>query len=329
LQARRQERTGQAYLFTGDEVAFLAGFARAWIQACACPCPTAEGDACGNCAACQSLAGRSYPELHELHPQSKARFIVVDEVRAMEHYLGLTPGPGRRKFGLIIEADRMTEQAQNAFLKTLEEPTPRTMLVLVSAQPRALLPTIRSRCQVVSLLQNRRSYETAIHSGVIAAIAPLRRNAGAATALAAAAGLNRVFAQLAGQATQAVGEQHDARWEVLAQQDKTLKKRLDEERQEQTAAEYLRLRQMALDAIQTWFQQQFLLAAGVAHEQLPHPEFLEAAAVTCPDAGVPLDAAQAEDDTRSVADLLRYLSGNVQEQLALEAFCLAVCGKSS
>ena len=94
---------------------------------------------------------RNHPDLHWLEPQSKSRRITIDEVRAMIQQLSQTSFSGGWKVGVILCADRMTDQAANAFLKTLEEPPSRTLLIMVTDEPQSLLATITSRCQRIVL----------------------------------------------------------------------------------------------------------------------------------------------------------------------------------
>ena len=328
LDTRRLDRVAHAYLFIGDDPAFLERFVRAWFQVCACPEPTEDGDACGSCSSCRLMSSGSYPEMLEVRPQSKSRSILVDDVRELEHQLGLTPGPGRRKFGLVVEADRMVEPAQNTFLKTLEEPAPRTTLALLTTQPRDLLPTIRSRCQSVSLLRNQRSYGAAAQAGLFPLLARLHRNAGAGTALSVAHGVAGILDGLQSLAEESIGEELDERWQVLADQDSSLKKKLLEDRLIRIQAEYRRLRRDVTDAVQTWFLQVALLAVGTPRAELPHPELLEAAGVAPGHEPRP-PWREAERDVELANELLGYLAGNVREQLALEAFCLSVCERTS
>ncbi len=94
---------------------------------------------------------RNHPDLIWLEPQSKSRRITIDEIRAMIQQLSQTALSGGWKAGIIFYADRMTEQAANAFLKTLEEPPPRTLLIMITDEPQSLLATITSRCQRIVL----------------------------------------------------------------------------------------------------------------------------------------------------------------------------------
>jgi DNA polymerase-3 subunit delta' len=94
---------------------------------------------------------RAHPDIVWIEPQSKSRQIVIDEIRDLIRQLSQTSFAGGWKTGVILCADRMNDQAANALLKTLEEPSARTLLILVTDEPQALLPTISSRCQRVSL----------------------------------------------------------------------------------------------------------------------------------------------------------------------------------
>ncbi len=86
-----------------------------------------------------------------IRPRSKSRRISVNEIRDLEHTLHLAAPKGETKVGVIVDADRMNEQAENAFLKTLEEPPESTLLLLLTSRPQRLLPTILSRCVQVKL----------------------------------------------------------------------------------------------------------------------------------------------------------------------------------
>lgn len=81
-----------------------------------------------------------------IRPRMKSRRIGVEEMRKLEHVLHLAAPGGAIKVGVVVEADRMNDQAANAFLKTLEEPPANTLLFLLTANPQRLLPTILSRC---------------------------------------------------------------------------------------------------------------------------------------------------------------------------------------
>ncbi|HEX8909659.1 MAG TPA: DNA polymerase III subunit delta', partial [Anaeromyxobacteraceae bacterium] len=154
-----------AYLFSGPEGVGKGTAARLLAQAG--NCEVAEPDRpCGACAPCRKIARGTHPDviaLAEERVMAKAgrweprggrapsKDIVVDQVRDLvDHRLALRRFEGRRRFVLIDPADAMNAQAQNALLKTLEEPPDDTTLVLVAASADALLPTLRSRCARVA-----------------------------------------------------------------------------------------------------------------------------------------------------------------------------------
>jgi DNA polymerase-3 subunit delta' len=95
---------------------------------------------------------RAHPDVHRLAPEKKSRIISVDAVRTrMVNPVGATAFKGGWKAGVIYGADRLNDQSANAFLKTLEEPPPKTLFLLLTDQPERLLPTIVSRCQRIDL----------------------------------------------------------------------------------------------------------------------------------------------------------------------------------
>jgi len=182
--ALRRGALHHAYLFAGPEGVGKATAARVLAQAANCDALSsggsdpsagsddlaisagATGDACGQCPPCRKVARGVHPDvflLSEERVMAKAgrwepksgrtpsKDIVVDQVRDLvDQRLSMKRFEGRRRFVVIDPADAMNPQAQNALLKTLEEPPDETTLVLVSSSPDALLPTIRSRCQRIA-----------------------------------------------------------------------------------------------------------------------------------------------------------------------------------
>lgn len=104
-----------------------------------------EYDACGTCAACTRIARGIHPDVLILEP-GESGSIKIDAVRDLVERVGYRPFEGRRRVVIINEADALVPQAQNALLKTLEEPPSASMFILVSERPDALLATVQSRC---------------------------------------------------------------------------------------------------------------------------------------------------------------------------------------
>lgn len=104
---------------------------------------------------------RQHADIRWIEPESKSRQIKVDEqIRPLIGFIGLTSYEGGWKAGVILFADRLNLNAQNALLKTLEEPPPNSLLILVTDSPATLLPTIRSRAQFVDVEEDERRADT-------------------------------------------------------------------------------------------------------------------------------------------------------------------------
>lgn len=98
-----------------------------------------------------------HPDIRWIEPEGKARQIRIDECRELARFIGLTSYEGGWKAGVVLFADRLNLNAQNMLLKTLEEPPPRSLLVLVTDVSAAMLPTIRSRAQYIDVLEDGRA----------------------------------------------------------------------------------------------------------------------------------------------------------------------------
>lgn len=106
---------------------------------------------CGECVACRQSLLHTHPDLHWLEPEKKSRQFGADTVRDLTRMANQTSYAGGWRAGVLVNADRLTPSAANAFLKTLEEPPPRCAFFLLTDAPQALLPTILSRCQRVTV----------------------------------------------------------------------------------------------------------------------------------------------------------------------------------
>jgi DNA polymerase-3 subunit delta' len=93
------------------------------------------------------VANNQHPDLTRVHPIEESKQLRIEQVRDLAEELALTSHQGGYKVGILSPADSLNRFAANALLKTLEEPPPRTLLILVASQPSRLPPTILSRCQ--------------------------------------------------------------------------------------------------------------------------------------------------------------------------------------
>lgn len=151
-------RLGHAYLFSGQELGELEAIALTLAKTLNCLEPVKKNgvavDCCDKCLSCQKIQQGNHADVFWVRPESKLRVIKMNQVvrrddspaRVLLEFINLKPTEGGYKIGVIVAADRMNEQAANAFLKTLEEPPAKSILVLLTTEPQRILETIFSRC---------------------------------------------------------------------------------------------------------------------------------------------------------------------------------------
>jgi DNA polymerase-3 subunit delta' len=152
-------RLASSFLFAGPAGIGKCTFAVKLAQAMFCQTrPEDALDACGRCSSCVQVAAGTHPDLVQIaKPDGKStipvELLIGDrEHRRQEglcHDLGVKPMIGGRKIAIIDDADFLNAEGANALLKTLEEPPPRSVLILIGTSPAKQLPTIRSRCQLI------------------------------------------------------------------------------------------------------------------------------------------------------------------------------------
>lgn len=139
-------KVAHAYAFVGPEGVGKGLVARIFLQALLCA-NLKDGSPCERCRDCRQAERGQHPDGHVIAPSEGS--IGIEQVRELQRQLALKPYEADRKVALIEAADVMTPAAQNSLLKTLEEPAGQTVILLVASNPSALLPTVRSRCQIV------------------------------------------------------------------------------------------------------------------------------------------------------------------------------------
>lgn len=145
----RQRRFGHAYLFVGPKGVGKRLFARQFARCLLCEAPRDPAEACGNCAACLQVESDTHPDLIQVGRAQDKLELSIDVIREVSSRLALKSARGGMKIAIIDDADDLNDAAANAFLKTLEEPPPRSLLILLAADLETQLPTIVSRCQVI------------------------------------------------------------------------------------------------------------------------------------------------------------------------------------
>jgi len=169
--APQRQSPPQALLFAGPKGTGKLDFAVALAAALVCDAPDVEGFACGRCRPCIWRLAGTHPDLLRVEPAEAAEaegagektkekaattHIAVDQIRELSSEVALTSHRERYRVVLVQPAEALNVQAANALLKTLEEPPPKTVFLLVSHQPRRLLPTVVSRCQIVTCARPER-----------------------------------------------------------------------------------------------------------------------------------------------------------------------------
>lgn len=138
----KSERVGHAYIFSGPKGVGKRTVAKIFAGLLQCEKPD-NGKICGECFSCSLLVNSSNPDLKLIETSNAS--ISVDEIRKIQGDVNIKPLYSQRKLYVIVDAEKMTAQAQNCLLKTLEEPPEYTVIILTTSNYDALVGTIRSR----------------------------------------------------------------------------------------------------------------------------------------------------------------------------------------
>lgn len=141
-----QQRLPHALLLEGAKGVGKRQIAHSLGSFLLCQSPV-DNSACGQCRSCALILAGTHPDFFLVSPQEKSSVIKVDQIRSLIDFVSKTSQQGGRKVIILEPAEAMNINAANALLKSLEEPTADTFLMLVSHQSSKLLPTIKSRCQ--------------------------------------------------------------------------------------------------------------------------------------------------------------------------------------
>jgi DNA polymerase-3 subunit delta' len=293
-----------ALLFAGPPGVGKATAARALALALVCE----RGTACGACEQCGKISAGIHPDFTVLRPQGAGSVIAIGEIRELAERLGYAPHEAPARVVVLEDADRLTLEAANAFLKTLEEPPARTHFVLCSAATDRLPVTILSRCQrvlfaplaaadLIAILGAQgvaaeRAQRVASLAGgsaaralVLAADGELERRRGRARALADAARSGSFKAAV------------DAASELAPLKDEIAP---------------------TLDLLALWYRDAALLATGAPAARLAHADDVDALAAEARPLGELARCAGA------VLDAEKALLGYANTQLTLERLILAL-----
>lgn len=334
--AKKAGTLAHAYLIVSTNPDYRTFFPKLLSCLAVCNAPAEDGTPCCKCDNCTRILEELYPDYYTLAPTSKAREIVIgkdtgdiDTLRWFEaqFHLSAVSSCGW-KIGIVQEADTMNESAQNAFLKTLEEPPGKCFFLLTTGRASRLLPTIRSRCQILYLTDNQCSYDFPRWGDVPGLLAELVSPAEKEKALVKAADTAQALIAIASSLYQAAYDEAKEEWASRLEQAKELESaglKLLEKRLEGAAgSRYRRSREQFMSLIHTWCALLALRSCAIAPETLPNQEIAE----NMGDLPEKIGEKRAFRILDHACELLSSIQVNVSDELALRAFCLNAAVKT-
>jgi len=142
--ALKQKKLANSLLFAGHEG--IGKKETALVVAKALSCLKKSADACEECAHCRAINNGNFPDVMLISPAKDV--LKIDQMRLLKDTAYLKPMTGRKRIFIILEAEKMNDEASNSLLKVLEEPPPFSHIILVTPNPFRIIPTIKSRCQI-------------------------------------------------------------------------------------------------------------------------------------------------------------------------------------
>jgi DNA polymerase-3 subunit delta' len=315
-----QGRLAHGYLFSGDDMREMEGLARSLAKTLNCQNPSKcspKGqalDSCDVCLSCRRIDENNHPDVQWVRPESKLRVVTIDQIRDLIQTIGLKPTEADYKVAVIVGADRMNMQSANAFLKTLEEPPARSIIILLTCSFEQVLETIRSRCLRLHFAGEPgaridSSAQAWIESLADSAVVPQK------SLLSRYRLLSQVTGRLA-QIREAAETRLEARSPLSKYPDveKDTRERWEAELNAAIEAEYRGKRAELLVLLQWWMRDIWISTMKLDGSLMAMPQ-LRGATQQISNRLTPKDASE---NLRQLEILQRQLTTNVQESLALE-----------
>jgi DNA polymerase-3 subunit delta' len=314
-------RLAHAYLFSGHDVEELerAAATLAKVLNCASPVRSKSGaaiDSCDKCDCCHRIDTANHPDVQWVRAESKSRIITIEQIRELLQTVNLKPTFDGYKIAVIVAADRLRQEAANAFLKTLEEPPQRTIFILLTTDVSRILETILSRClrlnfagdHIVKLSADEEEWLSRFASEAAAEKPGLFRRYRLLDFL-----LGRLTA-LKGQVDKTLSASSPLNRNDNKELEPSLRKRWEDELDASIEAEYRRKRTEAIGVLHWWLRDVWLLTAHSSNDYLTFPKLSGASQQIAsrlrePDA---MQNLQLIDKTQQI------LHTNAQEALTLE-----------
>lgn len=249
-----------AYLIVGEPRGSAQALAEAILALLYCK--AADQRPCGQCRPCRQTRDHQHPDLMWLEPQKKSRTIQKEQIEALQQHMLQSALEGGWKVVVLVNADRLNPVAGNRLLKILEEPPPRSLFLLLTDSPDALLPTVLSRCQRLLLPGHQAAVETAWQSLVVQVVTGITgqgMGAGVARAHRMMDGLKALRQQIE-DAESPVDEEADLEPE--------LRKDLEDIRLARIEGRWREARAGVLRALLHWYRDLLLCVCGVPEEAL-------------------------------------------------------------
>ena len=312
-------RLAHAYLFAGHHLAGLAALARTLAKTLNCEEPLRRTpdapavDCCDQCASCRKIDADAHADVHWVRPESKSRIITIEQMRGLMQEIHLKPNEAEYKVAVIEAADRLNTQAGNAFLKTLEEPPPKSILILLTTEPQRILETIVSRCLRLNFAGEGAGLLAAAQMEWVTGFSEL-----AAAEHKSLMGRYRLLGSL----LKKLGEMREVIEKALAARSPLhryddvapeLREKWEEELVAAIEAEYRLQRSDLLVTLQLWLRDVWLQTLALGGDLLNFPQLVSAGQVA-----KRLSPGQAMENLRVLERTQRLLGSNVQEALALE-----------
>ncbi len=217
---------------------------------------------CRTCPACRQVQERRHADIVWIEPEKKSRVVGIDRVRDLQRVVYQTSFEGGWKAVVLVSADRVGEEASNAFLKTLEEPPPHCLFLLLTDTPQAVMATIMSRCQRIVLSSEAEAVPEPWHSELLGILGdPVPGDLSGA--LLRSGRLERLLAAL----RKSIADEEEAAAEATEGEE------VDEDTlQARIEARYRGMRTMIVRGMLMWYRDILICVCGVGAEALYHPE---------------------------------------------------------
>jgi DNA polymerase-3 subunit delta' len=319
-----------ALLFAGEEGVGKKLFALEVARALNCRTPR-NGEGCGECSGCKRIEKLNYPERDDAdewsqiiwtdHPDvglvvAPRRVLRVEQMRQIEKEANFRPFEGKARVFLIDEADKLNDASANALLKVLEEPPPTSHLILITARPAMLLPTILSRCQMIRfapLTPDEIETHLAKNTSLDKKTARLRARAAGGSMGRALAGDLVTFTS-----------QRKAMLKVLnALVISNNRAELLRSAEQLNEAQYKEEFEERLDVLETLIRDAWMLSLGVKSSQLVNEDLLS----ELQPISEGLDPSRAGNWILQIEDLREQLIVNVNRKVTTDAMFLAMAGE--